>query len=399
MRMKKRSSAVRQITICASLAHTAERDFLSGIFRFLDEGHRWKINLIQSSPPFTAAALARAESSGETDGIIISDAHARDLIPELTTTRIPLAVVSGTAFRTNHPLIKRSNPTVVVHNDNAAIGRLAFRHFCDCGKFNSFGFVPTERGVIWSDEREESYLRTARAAGFRAKVFRNPMEQLGAWLRSLPKPAAVMVAYDELAAEVLAVCAAESISVPKQIAVLGVDNDRFVCRYADPPLSSVLPDHEGMGYHAAQLLDRLIAAQTKPKKHKHINLQPLKVVVRESTAHVAPAAAIVDRAKDLIAKDAVNGLTIDSLTKSLRISRRLLELRFRELEGTTVGKAIAERRMEEATRQIRATKHTIVRIAADCGFSDAKHLTHRFKEKFGVSPLQYRKGATPKGLG
>lgn len=396
--MKKSSSTVRQITVCVSLAHAAERDFLSGIFRFLDEGHRWKINLIQSSPPFTADALARAESSGETDGIIISDAHARDLIPELTTTRIPLAVVSGTAFRTNHPLISRSNPTVVVHNDNASIGRLAFRHFCDCGKFNSFGFVPTERGVIWSDEREEAFLRAARAAGFRAKVFRKPMDQLGAWLRSLPKPAAVMVAYDELAAEVLTACAAESISVPNQIAVLGVDNDRFVCRYADPPLSSVLPDHEGMGYHAAQLLDRLIAARTKPQKHKHINLQPLKVVIRESTGHVAPAAAIVERAKELIAKDATSGLTIDSLAKTLRISRRLLELRFRELEGTTIGKAIAERRMEEATRQIRATKHTIVRIAEDCGFSDAKHLTHRFKEKYGVSPLQYRNGTSPKEL-
>ena len=106
-----------------------------------------------------------------------------------------------------------------------------------------------------------------------------------------------------------------------------------------------------------------------------------------------------EQQKELIAKDATSGLTIDSLAKTLRISRRLLELRFRELEGTTIGKAIAERRLEEATRQIRATKHTIVRIAADCGFSDAKHLTHRFKEKFGVSPLQYRNGATPKGQG
>ena len=389
--MKKSSSTVRQITVCVSLAHAAERDFLSGIFRFLDEGHRWKINLIQSSPPFTAGALKKTESAGETDGIIISDAHARDLIPELTTTRIPLAVVSGTAFRTNHPLIRRTNPTVVVHNDNAAIGRLGFRHFCDCGKFNSFGFVPTERGIIWSDEREEAFLRAARAAGFRARVFRKPMGQLCAWLRSLPKPSAVMVAYDELAADVLAACAAESIAVPNQVAVLGVDNDRFVCRYADPPLSSVLPDHEGMGYHAARLLDRLIAARTKPTKHRHINLQPLKVVVRESTGHIAPAAAIIDRAKELIAQSATSGLTIDSLAKSLRISRRLLELRFRELEGTTIGKAIAERRLEEATRQIRATKHTIVRIAEDCGFSDAKHLTHRFKEKFGVSPLHFRK--------
>lgn len=397
--MKKQSSTVRQITVCVSLAHAAERDFLSGIFRFLDEGHRWKINLIQSSPPFTADALARIESSGETDGVIISDAHAHDLIPELTTTRIPLAVVSGTAFRSDHPLIRRSNPTVVVHNDNAAIGRLGFQHFCDCGKFNSFGFVPTERGVIWSDEREEAFLRAARAAGFRAKVFRKPMEQLGAWLHSLPKPAAIMVAYDELAAEILSACAAESITVPNQVAVLGVDNDRFVCRYADPPLSSILPDHEGMGYHAARLLDRLIATRAKSKKHRHINLQPLKVVIRESTGHIAPAAAIVDRAKELIAKDATSGLTIDSLAKTLRISRRLLELRFRELEGTTIGKAIAEMRLEEATRQIRTTKHTLVRIAADCGFSDAKHLTHRFKEKFGVSPLQYRNGVTPKSLG
>ena len=384
-------SEARNVIVCVSLAHAAERDFLSGVFRFLDEGHNWKVRIVQEHPPFSEKSLGELERRGGADGIIISDAYRGDLIPALVDTAIPLAVVSGVAFQKTHPLIARRKPTFVVHNDNTSIGRLGFRHFCDCGKFNSYGFVPTERGVIWSDEREEAFVRAARSAGFRAKAFRKSANELGAWLADLPKPAAVMVAYDELASDVLAACEKEGLAVPRQVAVLGVDNDPLVCRSATPPLSSVLPDHEGMGFLAAKGLDELMSGKSRRSTPRHVTLAPHRVVQRESTGTVAPAATLVDRAKAIIRAEAVRGITVEALAQRLHVSRRLAELRFREIEGSTISKAIAARKLEVALHLVKTTKYPLARIAEECGFSDAKHLTHRFSARYGHPPRDFRK--------
>ena len=381
----------KHVVVCASLSHASERDFLSGVFRFLDEGHNWKVRIVQNHPPFSDNSLRELERAGNTDGIIISDAYRSDLIPALVDTPIPLAVVSGVAFQKTHPLVARRKPTFVVHNDNTSIGRLGFRHFCSCGKFNSYGFVPTERGVIWSDEREEAFVRAARSAGFRTKVFRKSPGELGAWLADLPKPAAIMVAYDELASDVLAACEQEGLAVPRQVAVLGVDNDPLVCRSATPPLSSVLPDHDGMGYLAAKGLDKLMSGKSRRSAPQHVTLAPHKVVQRESTGHVVPAANLVEQAKTIIKAEAVKGITVEAIAKRLHVSRRLAELRFREIEGTTISKAIVSQKLDAALHLVKTTSYPLARIAEDCGFSDAKHLTHSFSARYGRPPRTFRK--------
>ena len=379
----------KRVAICASLRHGSEREFLTGIFRHLDDGHAWKIDLIQNSPPFTAQSLTKAERDG-LDGIIVSDAHEEDIIPELVATPIPIALVSGTAFRKSHPMFARTNRTAVIHNDNFNIARMGIEHFSECGKFRSLGFVPAERGIVWSDERLVAFADAAAKSGFDAKVYRDGELTLEKWLADLPKPAAVMTAYDELAVKVLDTCLRIGIAVPKQVSVLGVDNDLLICQHSTPPLASVLPDHEGMGYLAAKELEKLMASRGRPKPPKHFTLAPLKLVCRESTGPVAPSAVLVERAKSLIQSDATNGIAVADIVRQLRVSRRLLEMRFRETEGTTICKALAARRLEVARKQILTTKRTITRIAADCGFCDAKHLAHAFKAAYGRSPRESR---------
>lgn len=383
--------AAKKVAVCVSLVHAAERDFLSGVFLHLDQGFAWKLQLLQDSPPFTAQSLAQAAADG-LDGIIISDAHPQDMIPELVTTPIPLAVISGDAFRDNHPLIRRVRPAVAIHNDNHAISELAVRHLLTCGRFNSFGFVPAGAGVVWSDERRNAFVSLLAAKGFDTRVYdRASDNSLTDWLTALPKPAAVMVAYDELASDVLSACEAAGIAVPRQVSVIGVDNDKFVCRHAVPPLSSVLPGHEDMGYRAAVELERLMSGRCKWNgKVAHIVIPPRKVVIRESTQLISPTAGLIERLKAQILAEATNGAKVADIVRKVGVSRRLAELRFREVEGQTLAEALAHRRLEEAARLIRTSKRTFRQIAADCGFSDAKHLTHRFTEAFGVPPRDFR---------
>ena len=84
------------------------------------------------------------------------------------------------------------------------------------------------------------------------------------WLASLPQPVAVFACYDVLARRVIEACRDLVISVPHQMAVLGVDNDELLCRLTTPQLSSIIPDARGAGQLAAELLDRLLAGRSPP---------------------------------------------------------------------------------------------------------------------------------------
>lgn len=287
-------------------------------------------------------------------------------------------------------MFARTNPTVVIHNDNFRIARMGLDHFAQCGRFRSFGFVPASRGIVWSDERLVSFADAAAENRNDIYVFRDDEQSLEKWLSLLPKPAAVMAAYDELAVKILDTCTRLGLIVPKQVSVLGVDNDLLLCQHSSPPLSSILPDHEGMGYRAAQELEILMSPRRKLKPPKHITLAPLKIVCRESTGPIAPSAALIERAKDIVTSEAVKGATVADIVKRLGVSRRLLEMRYRETEGITLCQALMQRRLEVAKKLILTTSRKIVQIAAECGFSDAKHLTHALKSAYGKSPRELR---------
>ena len=114
-------------------------------------------------------------------------------------------------------------------------------------------------------------------------VFRSPgqvgsREDLSAlrdWLTALPKPAAVMASWDTRATQVLAMCKDAQIKIPSQVAVLGVDNDELLDESCVPPLTSILPDHEKLGYAAARALERLMAGRG-PKDSKPFLIRPVK---------------------------------------------------------------------------------------------------------------------------
>ena len=156
----------------------------------------------------------------------------------------------------------------LAHVDNAAIARLAAEHFLERG-FRHFGFCGLD-GINWSDERRDAFCRAVAGAGGECLVYtlragrgtwEDEQDHLAAWVRSLPRPCAVMACNDPRGQKVLEACRRSGVRVPDEVAVVGVDNDEPICAIADPPLSSVVPDHERVGYEAAALLDRVRAGE------------------------------------------------------------------------------------------------------------------------------------------
>ena len=63
----------------------------------------------------------------------------------------------------------------------------------------------------------------------------------------------VFAANDYMASFVLSCAERENVNEPNDLAVIGVDNDLEICERSNPPLTSILLDHERAGYLAARL--------------------------------------------------------------------------------------------------------------------------------------------------
>ena len=219
-----------------------------------------------------------------------------------------------------------------------------------------------------------------------------PVLSLSNWVKSLPKPAAVLAAFDERAVDVLDACSAANISVPGQVAVLGVDNDELLCDFSTPPLSSVLPDHVREGVRAAQELDRLLRAR-KPSATTTILCRDKRIIRRESTAPVAPVTHLVDEALRFIRRNATIALKVDDVVRHLGVSRRLADLRFHEAGERSIARAILRARLDEVARRLRESESPIGQIAAACSFGNVQHLANAFRRQYQTSMTDYRLSA------
>ena len=385
----------KKVVMSISLRRASGRDVLSGVFRYLETSSDWTLRLMQPEEnPLTPEKILEAEKEN-VFGVFITGTEPPELMRALSETSLPIAAIG-----INPPLLQsRKGRTIFILNDNAGIGSMGANYLLKLGKFNSFGFVPTYIGAYWIDDRAEAFrARIAEAQPnavveiFPASPATGTDEDIAAiadWIAALPKPAAVMAGADWRAMHVLAACERARVRLPDAVALLGVDNDVFVCAHASPPLSSVLPGHAEMGHRAAEELER-IASEKADGRNKAISIHPKTVVERESTRMRTPSAILVDRTKSFIHANAFQGIDVEDVVKHLKVSRRLAEIRYRAATGETIREAIESVRMDKLKRLLSSTRRPIAVIAAQCGFHDANTLSHRFRNLFGVSMREYR---------
>ena len=86
-----------------------------------------------------------------------------------------------------------------------------------------------------------------------------------------------------------------------------------------------------------------------------------------------------------------------TLKEYARISSRSLaafKRDFFEYYHTTPGKWLTNKRLTHAGILLKTSKQSITEIAFSSGFENISHFSRIFKEKFGLSPLQFRKKQT-----
>ena len=101
----------------------------------------------------------------------------------------------------------------IIAIDDEAIGRAAANFFAANGDYAAFGFVGARHGLAWSRDRGAFFAKELRRLGRRGvRIFhggRDWERALAAWLRGLPRPAAVFAANDLCADGVLKAAAGD----------------------------------------------------------------------------------------------------------------------------------------------------------------------------------------------
>ena len=373
----------KTVLICLWSAGSCGRKQLAGILRYVNAGHPWNVSILLDPKDLTPKAIADAERKG-TDGFIVF---------VLPTAAAALARSSVPTILLSYPtpeLERRAANLVRFVNDNAAIGRRAAEHILSRGTFASHAFVPDADGRLWSPQREKSFCDTFAKAGHRVHVYRAADGDLGDWLAALPKPTAVMAPFDLGAREIAVTCKRQGLAVPRDVSIIGVDNDELICEATRPTLTSLAIDQEQIGYRAAETLDRLMAARSpRPSCTKTIASGP--IVERESTRFVSPSVHVVTRIRRFIDEHFREVLGPDDVAARLGISRRLADLRLTAATGNTVRKALEERRFAEVTRQLASSDLPIATVTRNCGFENDLWVKYVFKRRYGMTMSAWRK--------
>ena len=206
---------------------------------------------------------------------------------------------------------------------------------------------------------------------------------------------AVFCCHDVPACDLIEACANLDLRVPEEVAILGVDNDRFECEMAHPTLSSIaLPTRE-IGRTAAALLDQEMKSADGSVGTKPRLISPTHVVARRSTDMHAVSDASVQRALTFLKERSSEDISVNDVAEAAGLSRRQLERRFRDAMGRTVLNEIHRLRVERALKLLAESNMKIDTIAYRVGFSGARQMADVFRKLLGKAPSQFRNSASP----
>lgn len=84
-------------------------------------------------------------------------------------------------------------------------------------------------------------------------------------------------------------------------------------------------------------------------------------------------------------------LSLDELAQIANRSLATFKREFKKLFNTPPAQWLIQKRLDYALVLLNTTEKSIADIVFDSGFENGSHFSRVFKDKFGVSPLHYRK--------
>jgi len=308
------------------------------------------------------------------------------LVPKLKELKVPIILISA-----NNKL----DGVINVRADDEKIGKLGVSYLMDKG-FRNLAFYGTDK-IYWSKNRRIAFKKEALSNGlnyFEAEAYllnewQNNPTRLKNWIRSLPKPIAIMACQDDFGIQIIEAVKLTEFKIPFDVAVLGVDNDLFICNLYNPPMSSIDQEAETVGYSIAKYINGYLDG--KEQLPGEIVGTTFRVVTRLSTDVIAVDDIELKKALIFIKQFAgKRNISVKEVVSETFLSRRPLEMRFRKTLGRSILQEINRVRINLACNLLRNTNSSISDIAYQMGFSSPTSFSNFFKKEVHCCCKEYR---------
>jgi LacI family transcriptional regulator len=293
-----------------------------------------------------------------------------------------------------------------INSNHEKIGNLAAEHFI-AKRHKNFAFIGF-KDVAFSEKRCQAFTNAIEAHGFNVLVKDTTLAQdqraffntntspitnrgaLKAWLEKLPKPVAIFAANDLLALNVLQLAQDSSIKVPEEMAVLGVDDDRLLCAFAETPISSIDPNAFGIGFAAARVLTAAIKSPSPKATHPIYHVSPKCIVERNSTECHAIKPEWLAHVLGQIDSSIDQPLSTMDLVKMTGRSHVTISNIFRKTLGISPLQYITQVKMKTAKKMLEEGKFLVKEVAAKTGYQSLSRFSIVYKTFWGHAPKHQR---------
>ena len=206
---------------------------------------------------------------------------------------------------------------------------------------------------------------------------------------------AIRFGNEKLAGQWISQCTDEELETAEKACIhydrpIRIRDDPILCENTEPKLSSIQPNFIEEGRLAAELLEQMMSGG-KISSGKRLSKVGIRAIVhRESTVAQSESGKLVQKVLAYIGREATRGIGVEEVARRFKVSRSLLELRFRELQNESVYEAMLRIRLEEVKRLLRQTNDPISEITSACGWENPIPPKALFKRRFGISMREYR---------
>ena len=278
-----------------------------------------------------------------------------------------------------------------VYSDDASCVACAAHELYSLG-LKHFAYVPWITRTAYSVARRQAFARLMAGLGGtcvscteaevrNARAFRD-------FLRALPRPCGILACNDFIARRTVDACAKIGLSVPEDVALVGIDDDPISCEAGNVTLSSVRRDDKGAGAAAARLLAERIAKPYGP--HRTFAFGAVELVRRQSTRRFAVRDAICQKGVEFIRLHAAEGISVADVAAAIGLPLRSAQRRFREITGKTIRDEIRDVRFAAAKRRLLDRPTAITGLANLVGYDSDSTLRKLFHARLGTTLHAFR---------
>lgn len=385
-RKKKLPLRIPRVGVLVDTCTTWGRTVCTGIQKYAERNGPWLVFI----EPLGVEEHVSLPKGWLVDGVIARIGHP-SFARELRALKKPVVNVSG---------IQLPNDTFSrVSSNLSASGKMAAQHFLDLG-YKSFAYFSLQ-GLTYVKAHQQAFAEKLTESGYtcanysvRPKHGAIPdknldLKELGKWLKSLPKPVAVLSWNASPSREVLFACQLAGLLVPEEVSILSGCDDDLLCSMAHIPISGIQVAGEEIGYQAAELLNKLL--RKKRQKKQTILIPPPGITRRRSSDHLAISDVALAKAVSFVRTHAAYPIKVSDIATYAGLSRRALERKFEIVLGRSPATEIRRVHVERAKELLATTDMPIPEVTEKSGFGSPEYLSFVFRQDVGQTPLKYRR--------